>query len=220
VPRDFLSLLSRPADLLKALRKIAIGSVIATTGVSATPPTAAAAESPGKVPAQGLTPTIVDRSRKAAKLVLQLPGTTGFLNAEHRSHRSHSSHRSHYSSSGGGGTPSPPTTRPRTTPTPESPSTLDLNDPTAVRTLSGVVVGVDRLSRTITVRDTANLASVFAYRDDSKVETSVGVTVRFDDFADANPGQFPVALRDKVRMTWRTSPDGNARIVNTIKKTP
>jgi len=59
-----------------------------------------------------------------------------------------------------------------------------------------------------------------AYRDDSKFEGPVGVSLRFDDFADANSGRLPVAAREKVQITWRTSPDGKTRILSTITKTP
>lgn len=226
--RDFLSLIGRPADLLKALRKIAVGGLIATTGASAAPSPVDAAQPSQAVPANTLTPTIVDRARKGAKLVLQLPGMTmASLSAAHRSHQSHSSHRSHVSSSGGGApaprpapAPARPVTPAPTRPAPGSTTALDLTDPTAANAVRGEVVAIDTDARTITIRESATVRTTFAYRDDSKFETTVGVTVRLDDFADANSGRLPVATRDKVQITWRTSPDGKSRIVNTVKKTP
>jgi hypothetical protein len=85
--------------------------------------------------------------------------------------------------------------------------------------VSGEVVSIDTDARTITIRESSTVRTIFAYRDDSKFEGTVGVPVRFDDYADANQGRLPVTNRDKVQITWRTSPDGNTRIVNTIKKT-
>jgi hypothetical protein len=214
--RDFLSLVRRPSDLLKALRKITVGGVITTTGVSAAALPAAGAEALGGVPTEGLTPTIVDRSRKVAKVLLQIPGSTALLRAEHRSHRSHSSHRSHYSSSGGAVAPAPVPSTP--TPPPASTSTLDLTDSTAAYWLSGEVVSVDTATRTVTIRQSATSTTTFAYRDDSKFETSVGVSIRFDDYADSNRGRVPVGARDKVDFRWRTAPDGKTPILSTIKK--
>ena len=329
MPRDFLSLVRRPKDLLKSLRKIALGGVIAATGVSASPSIATAAGSPPSEP----NPTIVDRSRKVAKLILQLPGTaTAYLRADHRSHRSHSSHRSHFSSSGGGApapapapvrppapeparpaapaptrpvplissnselagkefrptgdvdlyealgvanfrrvtadqikkealmfviqdvstfnrktfykvairswafgggdrmfgwveaqpsasAPESPVTRlPTTTTTPGSTAILDLT--TATTLASGEIVSIDTEARTITVRESATARTIFAYRDDSLFEGTLAISVRFDDFGASNGGRLPVAASDRVQITWRTTPDGKTRIVNTIKKAP
>jgi hypothetical protein len=217
VPKDFLSLIRRPADLLKALRRITVGGVIATAGVS-TGPSVVAAGPQGSEPVQGLTPTIVDRSRKAPKLVLHLPGTTAYVGTEHRSHRSHSSHRSHYSSSGGGGSsaPAPPAPRP-SAPATSAASVLDVE---AKNSVSGEVVAIDTSARTITIRDSIPRRTTFGYRDDTKFEAGLGVTVRFDDFAEAKDGRLPVSIGDKVQIAWRTSPDGKTQIVSRIKKTP
>jgi len=226
VHRDFLSFIRRPADLLKTLGKITLGSAIAATGVAATPSPATAASSPGTVAPQALRPTIVDRARKTGKLVLQLPGTTAaFLRADHRSHRSHSSHRSHFSSSGGGATapapaPAPPVTRTPPRPAPGA-STLDLSDSTAQGIfVSGEVISISTVARTMIVRQSTGVSTVFAYRDDSKFQSGIGVAVRFDDFSGENNGRLPVATRDKVQISWRMSPDGKTRIVSTVKKTP
>ena len=216
--RDFLNFVRRPSDLLRALRQITVGGVIATTGASAAPPAAAAEVPRTTAPTEGLTPTIVDRSRKAAKVLLQIPGSTALLRAEHRSHRSHSSHRSHFSSSGGGGVPAPRPAPSTPTPTAESPSTLDLTDPASGFWLSGEVVSVDRASRTITIRQNASGTTAFAYRDDTKFESSIGVAVRFDDYADSNSGRLPVGARDKVEFRWRSTPNGKTSILSMIRK--
>ena len=219
--RDFLSFVRRPADLLKALQRITVGGVIAATGVSVPPSTATAAEL--SITSEGQTPTIVDRARKATKLVLQLPGTAANLSAAHRSHRSHSSHRSHFSSSGGGTVPAPtpPVTRTpppvRTTP---GATTLDLAEPIPANAVTGEVVAIDTDARTFTIRESVSVRSTFAYRDDSKFETALGVGVRFDDFAGANDGRLPIAIRERVQITWRTAPAGRTQIVTSVKKVP
>lgn len=215
--RDFLSFVRRPTDLLKALQQITVGGAIVTTGASTVPAPAAAAEAPGSTTPDGLAPTIVDRSRKAAKVLLQIPGSTALLRAEHRSHRSHSSHRSHFSSSGGGGSaPRPaPSTPP---PTPEAPSTLGLTDTASNYWFSGEIVSVDRAARTISIRQNATGTTDFAYRDDTRFETTVGVAIRFDDYADSNRGRLPVDTRDKVEFRWRTAPDGKS-ILSMVRKT-
>ena len=224
MPKDFLSLVRRSSDLVRALRKITVGSAIAATGVSATPSPATAAQLPGTLTPQGLTPIIVDRARKAGKLVLQLPGaTTAYLRAEHRSHRSHSSHRSHFSSSGGGSAPAPAPPVTRTPPpvrTAPGESTLDLTEPAPANAITGEIVAIDADARTVTIRQSATMRATFAYRDDSKFETSLGVGVRFDDFASANDGRLPITMRDKVQITWRTAPDGKTQIVTSAKKVP
>ena len=215
--RDFLSFVRRPGDLLKVLRRLTVGGVIVTTGASAAPAQATAAEPGSSARAEGVTPTIVDRSRKAAKVLLQIPGSTAFLSAEHRSHRSHSSHRSHFSSSGGGGAaPRPAPSTP--TRTPESSSLLDLTDSASAPWVAGEVVSINTATRTITIRRGETNTTSFAYRDDSKYETSVGVSVRFDDYAASNRGRIPVSARDKVAFKWRLSSDGNTTILSTIRK--
>lgn len=223
MPKDFLSFVRRSADLVRALRKITVGSAIAAAGVSATPSPATAQLSDTPTP-QGVTPTIVDRARKAGKLILQLPGTTtAYFTAQHRSHRSHSSHRSHFSSSGGGAAPAPAPPVTRTPPpvrTAPGASTLDLTEPAPANTVTGEVVAIDTDARTLTIRQSATVRTTFAYRDDSKFETSLAVGVRFDDFAGANDGRLPIVTRDKVQITWRTTPDGKTQIVTSVKKVP
>jgi hypothetical protein len=88
--------------------------------------------------------------------------------------------------------------------------------------LSGEIVAIDVQARTIAIKltPTATTSTTVAYRDDSKFQGTVGVGVRFDDYADANAGRLPVALREKVQITWRMSPDGKTRILATIKKLP
>jgi hypothetical protein len=212
MPRDFLRLVRRPGDLIKALRQIAFGGVVAATGLSttvagsATPLDSLAPSSPG------LTPTIVDRSKKTAKLLLQLPGTVTNLVAQHRSHRSHSSHRSHFSSSGGS-VPAP--VRPVPAPAPRAATPA----PTAVF-VTGQIESIDRVNRVFVIRQTATVKRTFAYRDDTKMETALGGSLRFDEFADSNSGRLPLAVGDKVRVTWRVLTGGKTEIATTVQKTP
>lgn len=228
--KDFLSFVRRPKDLLKNLRRITVGGLIAAAGSGVGTPTSAT-ELPRPVTPEATSPTIVDRSRKAAKLVLQLPGTMGFMRAEHRSHRSHSSHRSHFSGSGGGASapapaPTPAPAPPRTPPVREAPGTasaVDLTTPASLaNAVAGEVVGINIDTRTITLRatPTSTTRRTFTYRDDSKFQATLGVTFRFDDFADANGGRLPISTGDKVEVQWRTSPDGKTQIISTVQRKP
>jgi hypothetical protein len=97
---------------------------------------------------------------------------------------------------------------------------LDLTRPAPANAVTGEVVTINTVARTLTIRQSPTVTKVFAYRDDSKFETSLGVGVRFDDFAGANDGRLPIANRDKVQITWRTAPDGKTQIVTAVKKVP
>ena len=98
-------------------------------------------------------------------------------------------------------------------------TTLGLVGPSAANVVIGELVTIDTEARTIQIRQSASQRGAFAYRDDSKFETVTGVTIRFDDFADANRQALPVAARERVEITWRMSPDAKTRIVTSIKKT-
>lgn len=206
--KDFMRFVPKPSSLRRALRSVFIGGVVATTGL----PASASTTTP--IPAETLS--IVDRSRKAAKLVLRLPGTAANLSAQHRSHRSHSSHSSHYSGSGGG------TSAPRVAPPPVSapssppPTTLGGTLPlsgaptgsgsiTSVKPIAGEVVSVDRATRTFVFKITGSVSRTIAYRDDTKFETDKGASIRFDDFASAARGQVPISPGDKVELIWQVS---------------
>lgn len=214
--KDFMILVRRPADLLKALGRIAVGGAMAATGVSAASPSNAASTS-SPTGSTSLTPLIVDRHKKAPKVLLQIPGVgSAYISPDHRSHRSHSSHRSHFSSSGGTATPARPPARqpPARQPAAALPATL------ALEGVSGEVTGIDKVARTITVKQSETVTATYAYRDDSKFETAIGVNVRFDDFANENAGRVPVARGQKVHLTWRTSTGVKTRIITTIKINP
>lgn len=225
--KDFLTLVRRPTDLIRSLRRIAVGGMIAAAGTGAATPASAATELPATPPA--ISPNIVDRSKKAAKFVLQLPGSVGFLGAEHRSHRSHSSHRSHYSSAGGGASAPAPAPRPAPTPAPRpapvreaaaAATVLDLTQAEA-NTITAEIVTVASALRTVTVRQTATSPRMtFGFRDDTTFQTTPGLSVRFDDFAEANSGRLPIKAGDKVEFQWRTSADGKAQIITTILRKP
>lgn len=222
--KDFLSFVRRPGSLLRILRQVTVGGVIAATGTTVAPSTGEAAEIPKSEPPTSVMANVLDRSRKGVKLVLSLPGHVGFLGAAHRSHQSH---RSHVSSSSGGSTaPRPAPARPAdppppTRPAPDSARTLGLAALPATGTaVSGEVVAIDTDARTITIRPTATTRTTFGYRDDSKFQTALGVPLRFDDFSDANNGRLPIAAGDKVEIQWRTSTDGKIQLITTVQKKP
>jgi hypothetical protein len=214
--RDLLRFVPRPTDLAKALKKIVLGGLVASAGFGAAPQAA----SPQTV-GQNAGATIVDRSKKIAKLILKLPGTASNFVAQHRSH---SSHRSHYSSSGGGG--AAPVVRPPNPVTP--PSTLVVPAPPPVRsavgsavatnTASGEVQSVDTAKRSFLFRQSELVFRTIGYRDDTKFETEAGASIRFDDFAAVANGQVPIAKGDKVELSWRMSADGKLPIAVTILK--
>ncbi len=212
--RDFLRFVPRPVDLVKALRRIAFGSLLASTGFGATSQAASTTtvgESAGA--------TIVDRSKKVAKLILKLPGTASSFVAQHRSHRSHSSHRSHYSGSGGVAAPVLPPPTPavppvRATPSPVPPAAAAV--PT--NTMTGEVTSVDKEKRTFLFKQSETVWRTISYRDDTKFETEAGASIRFDDFAGTRNGQVPIAKGDKVDLSWRMSADGRMPIAVIISK--
>jgi len=86
---------------------------------------------------------------------------------------------------------------------------------------TGVIEAIDRQVRTITIRMAGTPTTrIFAYRDDSKLQTVTGSSIRFDEFGEMSGGQIPVANNDKVQVTWRTSTDGKTSIITTVTKTP
>jgi hypothetical protein len=215
VPKDFLQLLGRPASLLEALRRIALGGAVAATGV------AVHASPAGTVVADHENvgaPSIVDqRSRKSRKLVLQLPsGTFNAMLVQHRSHRSHSSHSSHRSSSGG--TTAPPVTAAPPTRGSGAPTTALGVATLPANLLTGDVESIDLVKRIIVIKVSATSKRSFAYRDDSKFQTPTGIEIRFDEFADASGGRLPVAVGQKVQVQWRTSTGSTTQVATLIKR--
>lgn len=94
-------ILPRSFNVARSLRRLVLGGALAVAGglgFIATTPTPAAL-------GPAVDAVIVNREKKAPKLVLQLPASDSTLVAQHRSHSSHqshsshSSHRSHFSSS-------------------------------------------------------------------------------------------------------------------------
>jgi hypothetical protein len=86
--------------------------------------------------------------------------------------------------------------------------------------VSGEVVAVNTDARTITLKPNATTRTTFAYRDDSKFQTSLGVALRFDEYSDANSGRLPITTGDKVEIQWRTSADGKTQIISSVQKKP
>ncbi|MFA5907922.1 MAG: hypothetical protein WC815_04010 [Vicinamibacterales bacterium] len=222
MPKYFRQLTSRPFSLISALKRIAVSGLIASAGLSATPQAAATAS----VVDSTIAPSIVDRSRKIAKLILKLPGTAASFVAQHRSHRSHSSHRSHYSGSGGGGgavaAPAPvpvaPPVRAVPPPPPVTPSTSLAAVAVPTNTVTGEVVSIDAQKRLFVFKQSKNVSRTIGYRDDTKYETEAGASIRFDDFSGASNGQLPIVKGDKVELSWRMSADGRMPIAVTVLK--
>ena len=210
--RDFLKAVKKPADLLRALRQIAFGGLVVGAGLT-TPTTAGATEAAGPVRVAS-TATIVDRSKKAAKLVLQLPNSvTGWV-AQHRSHRSHSSHRSHYSSTGGGSAAPAPVRPVAPPPRAVAPRTSLMG--IAANVVIGEIESIDKVKRMFVVKQGEALKTTFAYRDDTNYQTSIGLSVRFDEFPDAASGQLPISVGQKVDVTWKKSTDGKTNIATVV----
>jgi hypothetical protein len=220
VAKDFMRFVPKASSLRRALRSVFVGGVVATTGLPAT------ASTTTPIPAETLS--IVDRSRKAAKLVLRLPGSAANLSAQHRSHRSHSSHSSHYSGSGGGTAAPrvapPPVSAPSSPPPTTLAGTLPLSGATTssgstpVKPIAGEVVSVDRATRTFVFKITGSVSRTIAYRDDTKFETDKGASIRFDDFASAASGRVPISQGDKVELIWQVSPTSPTPTAVTIKR--
>lgn len=227
---DFLRLVARPANLLVALRRITVGGLLTAAGLHTGQAFAAPSMSSSDLARVMQAPPIVDRSRKRPALLLRLPDRALMGDPQHRSHRSHSSHRS----SSGGGSVAPPVAPRRTEPAPTNrlagepaPPTTNTTPTTSALaaaslvTVSGVVETIDRQARTISVRLTGSpTLRIFAYRDDSKIETVTGSSIRFDEFGEMSGGQIPVAKDDKVRVAWRTSADGKTQVLTSVTKTP
>jgi hypothetical protein len=223
VTKDFMRFVPKPSSLARALRGIFIGGVVATTGLPANAATTTTTSNTDAL-------SIVDRSRKAAKLILRLPGSALHLSGQHRSHRSHSSHSSHYSGSSGGSAPrvSPPPIR---SPTPASPPTTSLPlagtvpSPTAgvgsitsTKPVAGEVMSVNRVNKTFVFKITGSVTRTIAFRDDTKFETDKGASIRFDDFAAAASGQVPISQGDKVELIWEVSLASTTPTAVTITK--
>lgn len=214
--KDFLRFVRRPTSLLGTFRAVAVGSAITATGAAASASEVAPVSSAPSAP----IPTIVDRSKKLPKVLLRLPGVVGLV-AEHRSHRSHSSHSSHYSSSGGGSSSSPRAPATPTSPPSSPPATsLGLVDSGSAteRTTRGTVTRITTSTRVIEVQESPSVTTAFAYRDDSKFVSRLGVSVRFDDFAEANSQRLPIAVRENLEIRWRPSPDGKTKIIVSVRE--
>src|SRR5262245_54391175 len=99
--RDFLAAFAKPARLGRQLRKLTVGSAIAAVAfLSGIPAASAATSTTGS--AETGNAVIVERTKKAPKLLLKLGPTGRSLSsgfAQHTSHASHSSHSSHGSHS-------------------------------------------------------------------------------------------------------------------------
>jgi hypothetical protein len=214
--RDFLETLAGSSRLLERVRRIVVGGAVAGLGVIGAPSIAAhpADTASGQVTP---TPTIVDRSRKAAKLILRLPAHFTSLVAQHRSHASHSSHRSHSShfsgtsgtASGSAGTTSPP------------PSTSAAATPLAElmpNQVSGKFVSFDAKQKLFRVRDSSGTLREFTLRDDTALTVASGLPAsRIDEYLETHATGLPFRTGQDVVVTWKTSADSTKRVATFIR---
>jgi hypothetical protein len=217
VKRTFRDLLPRPADLRKRLRQALTSGAIASVGLA---PAAAANAASTADPVQPQELTIANRLEKGKKLILRLPNGIAYRMLQHKSHSSHSSHASHAShysgSSGGTSTPAPRVTTPRApTPSPVVTSPLAEQPPAlaalAPKSFTGTIESVDKLARTVTIKQTDTSAKyVLGYRDDTRISTLDGLTSRLDDAMEKNNGEFPFAKTQKVRAFWKEGTSGKS----------
>jgi hypothetical protein len=193
------------------LRQLLLGGALASVGLIALPRGAQGAEAPRELPLVSSPPTISERGKRTARLVLALPGVAKNLLAQHRSHSSHSSHRSHSSHSshysGSGGSSSGVALPVAPPPSPE----IEPN------TIVGTIEKIDRSKRLLSLRTSAGLREL-AYRDDTQFEIVAGMTVRLDEYLEAHPNSFPVAQKERVRIKWRTTTATSNQIATEVRQ--
>jgi hypothetical protein len=196
---DWRRLLPAVGQTTVRLRQLLLGGAIAGFGLLSLPRGAQAADVTHEAPVLSAPPvTIGERGKRAARLVLALPGLAKNLVAQHRSHSSHSSHRSHSSHySGSSGTSvAPAPARP--------PAAAALAPELEPDTAIGVIEKIDRVKRTFSLKTTTG-SREFSFRDDTQFDIVAGVTIRLDEYVEAHPTSFPVAVKDRVRIKWRTT---------------
>lgn len=86
--------------------------------------------------------------------------------------------------------------------TPAATAAKPLSSELEANTVVGMVEKIDRTKRTFSVK-TATGSREFSFRDDTQFEIIAGVAVRLDEYADAHPTSFPIAEKERVRVTWR-----------------
>lgn len=86
----------------------------------------------------------------------------------------------------------------------------------------GVVESLNLVARTFVLKRSQGAGGVetVAYRDDTKFETALGGSMRFDEFTESSGGKLPLSTGDKVRITWRMSSDGKNLIALTLRTMP
>jgi hypothetical protein len=212
--RDWL-VSSRPQGLLQRLKRIAVGSAavgVGLFGTAATASTPPSSVSPTDV--QLTAPaTIVDRSKKTAKLVLQLPGTVRNLIAQHVSHSSHSSHVSGTSGSA---------TAPSTTPAPSASSStatpatssgdVAVNASANAEQTTGKYFAFDPKQKILIVQDGVGTKVDFVLRGDSTLAVA-GASTRVDAYLPSHANSLPYSANQQLRISWKPSLDGKQRVV-------
>jgi hypothetical protein len=204
VKRTFKDLVPRSESLRKRLRQVLSGGAIAGMGLTPAPVVQAKDLA---TPATDSSPvTIVNRSQKAKKLILQLPSGTAYRMLQHRSHSSHASHKSHSShysgSSGSSSTPAPkPTPAPARRALESPPPKADAE---ALPYFIGTIETINKETRTITVKQTeTNLQYPLGYRDDTTIRSLLGTELRLDDAIEKNNGALPFVKGQKIQVTWK-----------------
>ncbi len=220
--RDFLDFVGKPSRLVVSLKRLSLGGALAGLGLLSAVSTPEASRSTTPPPAPIITPTVVDRSRKTAKLVLQLPTQTGHEMAQHRSHSSHRSHRSHSSHvSGTGGTVRTP---PAVVPPPSTPKSaapaaaagLLAVTPSSAEQTTGKFASFNATSRVLTVKDAVGASIEFAMRDDT-ILLFMNQSRRLDEYVESLGRVLPFTVNQQVRVAWKPSTDGTKRVAVSIQ---
>ena len=213
--RDLLDLVRRPKRFVQRLRAFALGSALASVGLLSAPPAVASVVPTSSTTEPLLGSVIVNRTKKAAKLVLKLPGSVGAAFAAHSSHRSHSSHSSHSSHySGTSGVvrrPSSPAPAPAPVASPP-PAPAPLLSALGANTITGKFQRFDRVNRTLHINDAIGTAFEFSWRDD----TTIPGGQRIDEYLEAH-ATHPFSAGQALTLVWKPSTDGKKRVLVSIR---
>jgi hypothetical protein len=220
--RDLLNFVPRPTNLLRRLKALAVGSALTSVGLFGVSPASATPTDPVQ---STLAPTIVDRSKKTAKLVLRLPGRIGSYMMQHRSHSSHSSHASHASHashySGSSGVVAPPAPPRPAAPAPVVAPPVPLTAIAQADATENIMSGLrfdsfDRVNRVVKVKDAVGTVTEFVWRDDTKVGSAVS-SYRMDEYLESHFNNHPWQSGQQLTIMWKPSADGKKRVATSIR---
>jgi hypothetical protein len=211
---DWRRLLPAAGRTTIRLRQLLLGGALAGVGLLAVPK-AQGAETRDTLMVSTPPSTISERGKRAARLVLTLPGVARNLLTQHRSHSSHSSHRSHSSHYSGSGGSSSGAVLPVAPSTPAATAARPLSSELEPNTVVGIVEKIDRIKRTFSLKTAAGSRD-FSFRDDTQFEIVAGVAVRLDEYAEAHPTSFPIAEKERVRITWRVGATALSQVATRV----